>query len=68
MHTDTDTPGFLMSASMPAMQWLREYPRYHDLMESTGSVEYWNTFGDPCGCHKMEHPDGFQLESLETTE
>jgi tetratricopeptide (TPR) repeat protein len=55
----------LMSAWLPAMQWLREDPRYFQLMERRGRVEYWDTYGYPRGCSPVDGPDGRHLSCPE---
>src|SRR5690606_29059036 len=51
----------LMSAWLPAMQWLREDPRYFQLMERRGRVEYWDSYGYPRGCRPVDDPAGRRL-------
>jgi TolB-like protein len=55
----------LMSAWLPAMQWLREDPRYFQLMQARGRVEYWETYGYPRGCQPVDGPDGRHLSCPE---
>jgi TolB-like protein len=55
----------LMSAWLPAMQWLREDPRYFQLMERRGRVEYWDSYGYPRGCSPVDGPDGRHLSCPE---
>ena len=51
----------LMSAWLPAMQWLREDPRYFQSMERRGRVEYWDSYGYPRGCRPVDDPAGRRL-------
>jgi TolB-like protein len=53
------------SAWLPAMQWLREDPRYFRMMERNGRVEYWDSFGYPRGCSPVDGPDGRHLSCPE---
>ena len=55
----------VMSAWLPAMQWLREDPRYFRLMESKGHVEYWDSHGYPRGCKPVDGADGRHLSCPE---
>jgi TolB-like protein len=55
----------LMSAWLPAMQWLREDPRYFQLMQARGRVEYWETYGYPRGCRPVDDPAGRHLDCPE---
>jgi TolB-like protein len=50
-----------VGAWLPAMQWLREDPRYFRLMQRGGNVEYWDAHGYPRGCHPMDGPVGRHL-------
>ena len=54
-----------MSAWLPAMQWLREDPRYFRLMQREGRVEYWESHGYPRGCEPVDGPDGRHLSCPE---
>jgi hypothetical protein len=49
------------SAWLPAMRWLREDPRYFQLMQARGRVEYWDDHGYPRGCRPVDGPDGRHL-------
>ena len=61
-QTQVNRPwAILMSAWLPAMQWLREDPRYLQLMERRGRVEYWASYGYPRGCRPVEDPAGRRL-------
>jgi TolB-like protein len=65
-QTQVNRPwAILMSAWLPAMQWLREDPRYFQLMERRGRVEYWDTYGFPRGCSPVDGPDGRHLSCPE---
>jgi TolB-like protein len=55
-----------MSAWLPAMQWLRENPRFFRLMQERGIVEYWEHHGYPRGCRPVDGPDGRHLSCPET--
>ncbi len=52
----------LMSAWLPAMQWLRQDPRYFQLMERRGRVEYWDSYGYPRGCRPVDDAVGRRLD------
>jgi len=54
-----------MSAWLPAMQWLREDPRYARLMQDEGRVEYWDSHGYPRGCQPVDGPSGRHLSCPE---
>ncbi len=58
----------LMSAWLPAMEWLREDPRYFQSMESRGRVEYWDSYGYPRGCRPVDEPEGRRLDCEETAQ
>ena len=61
-QTQVNRPwGILMSAWLPAMRWLREDPRYFQLMERRGRVEYWDSYGYPRGCRPVDDPPGRRL-------
>jgi TolB-like protein len=65
-QTQVNRPwSILMSAWLPAMQWLREDPRYFQLMERRGRVEYWDSYGYPRGCSPVDGPDGRHLSCPE---
>ena len=65
-QTQVNRPwSILMSAWLPAMQWLREDPRYFQLMERRGRVEYWDSYGYPRGCRPVDGPDGRHLSCPE---
>jgi TolB-like protein len=65
-QTQVNRPwSILMSAWLPAMQWLREDPRYFQLMERRGRVEYWDSYGYPRGCRPIDEPAGRRLECSE---
>jgi TolB-like protein len=65
-QTQVNRPwAILMSAWLPAMQWLREDPRYFQLMERRGRVEYWDSYGYPRGCRPIDEPAGRRLECSE---
>ncbi|MFU8878509.1 MAG: hypothetical protein ACNA7E_10235, partial [Wenzhouxiangellaceae bacterium] len=62
-QTQVNRPwAILMSAWLPTMQWLREDPRYFQLMERRGRVEYWDSSGYPRGCRPVDDPAGRRLE------
>jgi TolB-like protein len=50
-----------MDAWLPAMQWLREDPRYFRLMQQGGYVEYWDAHGYPRGCRPVDGEAGRHL-------
>ncbi len=54
-----------LGAWLPAMEWLREDPRYFELMERRGRVDYWDTHGYPRGCRPVDGPDGRHLDCPE---
>ncbi|MDX1625720.1 MAG: hypothetical protein R3323_04325, partial [Wenzhouxiangellaceae bacterium] len=56
----------LNTAWMPAMEWLREDPRFFELMDERGRVEYWETHGYPRGCRPVDGADGRRLDCPET--
>jgi tetratricopeptide (TPR) repeat protein len=58
----------VMSAWLPAMEWLREDPRYFQSMESRGRVEYWDSYGYPRGCRPVDEPEGRRLDCEETAQ
>jgi TolB-like protein/Flp pilus assembly protein TadD len=65
-QTQVNRPwAILMSAWLPAMQWLREDPRYFQLMERRGRVEYWDSYGYPRGCRPVDDPAGRRLACSE---
>jgi hypothetical protein len=65
-QTQVNRPwAILMSAWLPAMQWLREDPRYFQLMERRGRVEYWDSYGYPRGCRPVDDPAGRRLSCSE---
>jgi TolB-like protein/Flp pilus assembly protein TadD len=53
------------SAWLPAMRWLREDPRYFQMMEASGRVEYWDSQGYPRGCEPVDSPGGRRLSCPE---
>lgn len=62
-QTQVNRPwAILMSAWLPAMQWLREDPRYLQLMDRRGRVEYWDSYGYPRGCLPVDDPAGRRLD------
>jgi hypothetical protein len=62
-QTQVNRPwAILMSAWLPAMQWLREDPRYFQLMDRRGRVEYWDSYGYPRGCRPVDDPVGRRLD------
>jgi TolB-like protein len=65
-QTQVNRPwAILMSAWLPAMRWLREDPRYFQLMDRRGRVEYWDSYGYPRGCSPVDGPDGRHLSCPE---
>jgi TolB-like protein len=67
IETDNIIPWTLaMGGWMPAMQWLREDPRFFRLMAERGNVEYWEAHGYPRGCRPVDGPDGRHLSCPET--
>jgi TolB-like protein/Tfp pilus assembly protein PilF len=62
MEQGKTTPWIIdLSAWLPAMQWLREDPRYFRLMQEEGRVEYWDSHGYPRGCRPVDGPAGRHL-------
>ncbi|MBY6204555.1 hypothetical protein [Halomonas denitrificans] len=63
---DSNRPwAIAMGAWLPAMEWLREDPRYFELMERRGRVAYWESHGYPRGCRPVDGPAGRHLECPE---
>jgi len=59
--------GIVMAAWLPAIQWLREDPRFFEMMEQNGRVEYWESEGYPRGCRPVDGPEGRHLDCPDTT-
>lgn len=55
----------LLGAWLPAMQWLREDPRYFQLMVARGRVDYWEIYGYPRGCRPVDDATGRHLDCPE---
>lgn len=63
----TKTWIIINAAWMPAMQWLREDPRYFRMMQKNGRVEYWARYGYPRGCKPVNSNAGKHLACPETS-
>ncbi len=62
MEQGKSTPWIIvMSAWLPAMQWLLEDPRFFRLVQEEGRVEYWDSHGYPRGCRPVDGPEGRHL-------
>lgn len=61
-----DTPGTLTilraSAWLPSMAWLREDPRFYEIMHNNAVAAYWEAEGYPPGCRAIDDPAGRRLD------
>jgi TolB-like protein len=51
-----------MSAWLPSLGWLREDPRFYELMQERGAVGFWEANGFPRGCRAVDDPAGRRLD------
>ncbi|NGX15843.1 hypothetical protein [Wenzhouxiangella sp. XN24] len=61
-----DTRGTLTilraSAWLPSMAWLREDPRFYEIMHNNAVAAYWEAEGYPPGCRAIDDPAGRRLD------
>jgi len=54
---------FMTSSSwLPALDWVREDPRFFALMRERGIVGFWDMHGFPPGCQPVDDPAGRRLD------
>ncbi|NBB91908.1 MAG: hypothetical protein GVY32_01925 [Gammaproteobacteria bacterium] len=54
---------FMTSSSwLPSLVWVREDPRFYELMADRGIVGFWELQGFPPGCRAVDDPPGRRLD------
>jgi adenylate cyclase len=51
------TPENIYTFYFPLMKEFRQMPRFKELIKKVGLVDYWNKFGWPDICHKLDNGD-----------
>ena len=50
------------SVWLPSLVWVREDPRFYELMQQRGIVGFWEMHGFPPGCRAVDDPAGPRLD------